>query len=161
MSFDVQWGGGPAQQPVEIRALDAVARGAGTVPTVAAAIGDPAAKVDRAVTWLAGQGLLTRTQLSEGEHLALTQNGVASVAMQRRLASMVGPHGEIDEEAVVEQLGRTWQAMDAGRTEQLRRARRTCSSTTPNAPRRRARCRTTTPRAPSTSPSSSGAPPWR
>ncbi|HET9316131.1 MAG TPA: DUF1707 domain-containing protein [Vicinamibacteria bacterium] len=121
MGFDVQWGGGPAQQPVEIRALDAVTRGAGTVPAVAAAIGEPAAKVDRAVTWLAGQGLLTRTQLSEGEHLALTQNGVASVAMQRRLASMVGPHGEIDEEAVVEQLGRTWQAMDAGRTEELRR----------------------------------------
>ena len=122
MSFDVQWGGGPAQQPIEIRILDAVARGAGTVPALGAATGEPAAKVDRAVAWAAGQGLLTRTQLSEGEHLALTENGIASVAMQRRLASLVGPHGEIDADAVVAQLGRTWQAMDAGRSEELARS---------------------------------------
>lgn len=122
MSYDVQWGGGPAQQPIEIRALDAIARGAGTVPALAAATGEPGAKVDRAVAWLVGQGLLTRAQLTEGEHLALTEKGIASVAMQRRLASLVGPHGEIDEQAVVQQLGRTWQAMDAGRSEELARS---------------------------------------
>jgi hypothetical protein len=28
MTYDVQWGGGPTQLPIEIRALDAIARGA-------------------------------------------------------------------------------------------------------------------------------------
>ena len=113
MPFDLTLGGG--REPIEIRVLDALARGLDSVPALAADLQDPPEHVDRAVAWAVANRLATRTLLPSGEHIALTESGIANVGLQRRLSSMIGPDGQIDVSQVGEEIGRSWQAMQEGR----------------------------------------------
>ena len=112
MPFDLPLGG---REPIEIRVLDALARGLDTVPALAAELQDPPEVVDRAVGWAVANRLATRTLLPSGEHVALTERGIVNVGVQRRLSSMIGPDGEIDVARVGAEIGRSWQAMQDGR----------------------------------------------
>ncbi len=115
--------GTPARQPVEITVLDALARGMHMVPDLVSAVGEPAQAVDAAVTWAVGQGLATRMVLTQGEHITLTESGLASVALQRRLESAIGPDGEIDIAALTRHTGAAWQAAREGQAAELARSR--------------------------------------
>jgi hypothetical protein len=85
------------------------------VPVLAADLHDPPEQVDRAVAWAVANRLATRALLPSGEHIALTESGIANVGLQRRLSSMIGPDGQIDVSQVGEEIGRSWQAMQEGR----------------------------------------------
>ena len=102
MPFDLPLGGG--REPIEIRLLDALARGLDAVPALAANLQDPPEDVDRAVAWAVANRLATRTPLPSGEHIALTESGIANVGLQRRLSSMLGPDGQI----AVSRSPRSW-----------------------------------------------------
>jgi len=121
MPHDLTWGSGPDREPIEIRLLDALARGLDSVPALAADLQDPPAHVDRAVVWAVANRLATRTLLPSGEHIALTESGIVNVGLQRRLSSMLGPDGQIDVAQVGEEIGRSWQAMQAGRAAEAAR----------------------------------------
>jgi Domain of unknown function (DUF1707) len=122
----VTWGDDPRDEPqrppVEMSVLDALARGVDTVPALAQVLGVPAPEVTAAVTWAEHEGLATRMPLTQGEHLALTERGLTAVAVQRRLASLVGPDGEIDLATLGRQVGETWQAVQEGRAAELARS---------------------------------------
>jgi hypothetical protein len=118
----VTWGDGPQRPPVEMSVVDALARGVDTVPELARALGVPVPEVADAVTWAVREGLATRMPLSQGEHLALTERGLTLVAVQRRLASAVGPGGDIDLATLGRQVGETWQAVQEGRAAELARS---------------------------------------
>ena len=155
-------GYGPHQQPLEIVVLDRVASGASTPAAVAAATGADPASVEAALTWAVGQGFLTRMTLRDGDYLTLTESGLASVAWQRRLLTVIGEDGEIDLARLSRDYGAAHQAMQAGpgSTPPWSGARPTCWPTTPSARPPRPGSASTSPRARSTRPSSSGAPPW-
>ena len=78
--------------------------------------------MNRAVEWAVANRLATRTALPSGEHITLTESGIANVGTQRRLSSLIGPDGQIDVAEVGEQLGRTWQAMQDGRAAEAARS---------------------------------------
>jgi hypothetical protein len=122
----VTWGDRPRDEPqgepVEVRLVDALARGVDTVPELAEALGVPAPEVAAAVTWAVDEGLATRMPLAQGEHLALTERGLTLAAIQQRLASAVGPDGEIDLATLGRQVGETWQAAQEGRAGELARS---------------------------------------
>ena len=120
MPYDLTWGSD--REPIEIRLLDALARGLHSVPALAADLQEPSQAVEQAVRWAVANRLATRTLLPSGEHIALTESGIANVGLQRRLSSMVGPDGQIDVAAIGEQLGRSWQAMQEGRAEEAARS---------------------------------------
>ena len=120
MPFDLPLGGG--REPIEIRLLDALARGLDSVPALAANLQDPPEDVDRAVAWAVANRLATRTPLPSGEHIALTESGIANVGLQRRLSSMLGPDGQIDVAQVGAEIGRSWQAMQDGRAAEAARS---------------------------------------
>jgi hypothetical protein len=122
----VTWGDQPQGEPVEVRLVDALARGVGTVPELAEALGVPAPEVAAAVTWAVDEGLATRMPLTQGEHLALTERGLTLAAIQQRLASAVGPDGEIDLATLGREVGATWQPAQEGRAAE--RARSEASS---------------------------------
>jgi hypothetical protein len=118
----VTWGDQPQGEPVEVRLVDALARGVDTVPELAEALGVPAPEVAAAVTWAVDEGLATRMPLTQGEHLALTERGLTLAAIQQRLASAVGPDGEIDLATLGRQVGETWQAAQEGRAAERARS---------------------------------------
>jgi hypothetical protein len=102
--------------------LDALARGVDTVSGLAQAVDEPAQAVDAAVTWAVSNGLATRMQLSQGEHIALTESGLASVATQRQLEAAIGPDGEIDIAALTRHTSAAWQAAQQGKAAELARS---------------------------------------
>jgi DUF1707 SHOCT-like domain len=118
----VTWGDQPQGEPVEVRLVDALARGVDTVPQLAEALGVPAPEVAAAVTWAVDEGLATRMPLAQGEHLALTERGLTLAAIQQRLASAVGPDGEVDLATLGRQVGETWQAAQEGRAAERARS---------------------------------------
>lgn len=120
--FVTRGDGKPVRQPVEITVLDAVARGVDTVPALAEAVGEAPQAVETAVAWAAGRGFVTRMQLAQGEHIAITELGLASVAGQRRLEAAIGPDGQIDMEALNRQASADWQAAQEGRAAALARS---------------------------------------
>ena len=107
-------GSGPHQQPLEIVVLDRVASGASTPDAVVAATGADPVSVEAVLAWAVGQGFLTRMPLRDGDHLTLTETGLANVAWQRRLMRVVGEDGEIDVAGLSRDLGAAHQAMQAG-----------------------------------------------
>lgn len=121
MPHELTWGSGPDREPIEIRLLDALARGLDSVPALAADLQDLPEHVDRAVVWAVANRLATRALLPSGEHIALTESGIVNVGLQRRLSSMLGPDGQIDVAQVGEEIGRSWQAMQAGRAAEAAR----------------------------------------
>ncbi len=102
--------------------LDALARGMDNVPGLAQAVGETPQAVEAAVTWAVTNGLATRMQLSHGEHIALTESGLASVASQRQLEAAIGPDGEIDMAALNRQAAAAWQAAQDGQSAELARS---------------------------------------
>lgn len=115
-------GNGPHQQPLEIVVLDRVASGASTPAALAEATGADPASVEAALTWAVGQGFLTRMSLRDGDYLTLTESGLASVAWQRRLLTVIGEDGEIDLAGLSRDYGAAHQAMQAGRYAALARS---------------------------------------
>lgn len=103
--------------------LDALARGMDNVAGLAQAVGETPEAVEAAVTWAVTNGLATRMQLSQGEHIALTESGLASVASQRQLEAAIGPDGDIDMAALTRHAGAAWQAAQEGRAAELARSR--------------------------------------
>ena len=126
MLVHVTWGDQPRdepqREPIEVRVVDALARGVDTVPELAQALGDPAPEVAAAVSWAVEEGLATRMPLTQGEHLALTERGLTLAAIQQRLASAVRPDGEIDLATLGRQVGETWQAAQEGRAAERARS---------------------------------------
>ena len=122
MYVHVTWGDQPQGEPVEVRLVDALARGVDTVPELAEALGVPAPEVAAAVDWAVREGLATRMPLAEGEHLALTERGLTLAAIQQRLASAVRPDGAIDLATLGRQVGETWQAAQEGRAAERARS---------------------------------------
>jgi len=115
-------GYGPHEQPLEIVVLDRVASGASTPAAVTAATGADPASVEAALTWAVDQGFLTRMSLRDGDYLTLTESGLASVAWQRRLLTVIGEDGEIDLAGLSRDYGAAHQAMQAGQYAALERS---------------------------------------
>jgi hypothetical protein len=111
--------GKPTRQPVEITVLDALARGVDTVPALAQAVGESVQAVDAAVTWAVGKGFAARMQLMQGEHITITESGLASVANQRALEAAIRPDGSVDVAALSRQTAAAWQAAQQGRAAAL------------------------------------------
>jgi hypothetical protein len=131
------------------------------VPELAEALGVPAPEVAAAVTWAVDEGLATRMPLAQGEHLALTERGLTLAAIQQRLASAVGPDGEVDLATLGRQVGETWQAAQEGRAaERAPAAKLICSPTTQTAMPSSPGSTTSTRRGPSAWTSSSDGARW-
>lgn len=96
MLSDSTRGYGPHQAPLQIAILDALVDGAATSADVAERTGASTQAVDVAIGWAAGQSLLTRLPLPDGELLTLTRTGLAHIAWERRMREVVGPDGAID-----------------------------------------------------------------
>lgn len=96
MLSDSTRGYGPHQTPLQIAILDALVDGAATSADVAERTGASTREVDVAIGWAAGQSLLTRLPLPDGELLTLTRSGLAHIALERRMREVVGPEGALD-----------------------------------------------------------------
>lgn len=114
--------GDVSSQPLEIQVMDAVAQGVTTSAGLSSALGATSSRVEAAVAWAVDHQMLLRHQMSEGEHLELTEGGLASVAMRRRLDASLGPDGQIDVSVLSRELGVAHQAMQQGQAEELARS---------------------------------------
>ncbi len=119
---DFTRGYGPHKAPLQIAILDALVDGAATSADVAQRTGASPRAVDLAVGWAAGQSLLTRLPLPDGELLTLTQAGLAHIAWERRMRAVVGPDGEIDIAGISRDYAATQQAMRSGQAAELERS---------------------------------------
>jgi uncharacterized protein DUF1707 len=111
-----------SHQPLEIQVLEAVAQGVTTSDGLVSTLHAEPAKVDAAVAWAVANQMLLRHHMSEGEYLELTDGGLASVAMRRRLAASVDAGGRIDLSVLSRELGVTYQAMQEGQADELTRS---------------------------------------
>lgn len=114
MPIEFARGPGPHRQPLEIVVLDEIASGATTPAAVVAATGADAVSVEETLAWAVGEGLLTRMHLRDGDHLSLTESGLAGVAWQRRLRAAIGTDGRIDLVGLSREHGAARQAMHQG-----------------------------------------------